>query len=102
MILGQYSELVSALITAFLIVAAVLAHVFLPSTDLTFVDAAALLALGALYGKTSAANGYAKSAFAAHKRLDAIGAPAANDDQPIPTTPAEPLTIDRTPPGPQG
>jgi hypothetical protein len=97
---GKYGEIVYGAITAFLIVAAVTAHVFTPTVDLTFVDAAALLALGALYGKTSAANGYAKSTAAAHMRLDAIGAPASHGDRPIPTTPAEPLTVDRTSPGP--
>jgi hypothetical protein len=98
--LGKYGEGVTALITAFLIVSAVGAHVFLPQADMTFVDAAALLALGALYGKTSAANGYASMALAAHRRLDAIGAPAADDSQPIPTTPAAPLSSGRTPGGP--
>ncbi len=77
--LGRYSELVTALATAFLIVTAVLSHALGSTADLTFVDAAALLALGALYGKQSAANGYARQAIAAHKRLDAINAPPAND-----------------------
>jgi len=99
--LGKYGDAVSAIITAFLIVAAVAAHTLLPPTaNLTFVDAAALLALGALYGKTSAANGYSTMALAAHRRLDAIGAPPSNDTQPIPTTPAEPLSPGRTPGGP--
>lgn len=90
MSLGKYTEAVTALITAFLIVAAVAGHVFLVGADMTFVDSAALLALGALYGKTSAANGYAASTLAAHKRLDAIGAPPANDSQPTPAPPAAP------------
>jgi hypothetical protein len=96
--LGKYSDLVSAAVTAFLIVAAVSAHIFLPTADMTFVDAAALLALGALYGKTSAANGYASMALAAHRRLDAIGAPPSNDGQGTTTT-AAPLGQDRTPGG---
>lgn len=79
--LGKYQELVTALVTAFLVVAAVLTHAALPDADATFLDAAALLALGALYGKQSAANGYAKEARAAHKRLDAINAPPADDGQ---------------------
>jgi hypothetical protein len=79
--LGKYSEFITSLITAFLIVVAVLAHVLGATHDFTFVDGAALLALGATYGRTSAANGYAAMAVAAHKRLDAIAAPPANDGQ---------------------
>jgi hypothetical protein len=77
--LGRYSEAVTALLTVFLVVAAVVGHLIEPNGDLTFIDAAALLALGATYGKLSAANGYAASTMAAHRRLDAIGAP------PVPT-----------------
>lgn len=76
---GKYAELITSTMTAFLIVVAVLSHVFGATTDLTFVDMAAATALGAVFGKTSAANGYAAQAQAAHKRLDAIGAPPAND-----------------------
>lgn len=76
---GKYAELITSLVTAFLIVVAVLSHVAGISQDLTFVDMAAATALGAVYGKTSAANGYAAQARAAHKRLDAINAPPAND-----------------------
>lgn len=77
--LGKYQELATTLISAFLVVSAVLFHAFGPvSANLTFLDAAALLALGAVYGKVSAANGYAKSTEAAHKRLDSIGAPPAD------------------------
>lgn len=79
--LGRYSEIVTALVTAFLIVAAVVTHATGVTTDLTFIDAAAMMGLGALYGKQSAANGYAKEARAAHKRLDAINAPPADDGQ---------------------
>lgn len=76
---GKYGELVTTLVTGFVIAVAVLAHALGVQSDLTFVDAAALLGLGALYGKQSAANGYAAQARAAHKRLDAMGAPPAND-----------------------
>ena len=79
---GKYAELVTTLVTAFCIAVAVLSHALGSAADLTFVDAAALLGLGALYGKTSAANGYAAQARAAHKRLDALGAPPANDGVP--------------------
>ena len=77
--LGKYQEVVIALLTVFLVVTAVVQHAFLPGGDANFLDAAALLALGATYGKTSAANGYAKMTEAAHKRLDKIGAPPADD-----------------------
>lgn len=79
--LGRYSEVVTALLTIFLVVAAVAGHLF-SSADLTFIDAAALLALGATYGKMSAANGYAKETRAAHRRLDIIHAPPADDGEP--------------------
>lgn len=74
-------EIVTNLITAFLVVIAVLVHATEASSnlDLTFIDMAALLALGRTYGTISAANGYAKATTAAHRRLDAIGAPPAND-----------------------
>lgn len=88
MSLGKYAELVTALITAFLIVAAVLSHAFGDSgRDLTFIDAAALLALGAVYGQTSARNGYAREAHAAHTRLDAIGAPPSRELSAVPPGP---------------
>lgn len=76
---GKYGELIVTLVTAFTIVVAVLSHALGATGDLTFVDAAALLGLGALYGKTSAANGYAAQAKAANVRLDKINAPPAND-----------------------
>lgn len=80
---GKYADLVTSLITAFLVVAAVVQHALSgPNGDYTFIDAAALLAVGALYGKQSAANGYAKAVDAAHKRLDAIHAPPADDGAP--------------------
>jgi hypothetical protein len=79
--LGRYGELVTALLTVFLVIAAVAQHALLPTGDANFLDAAALLALGATYGKQSAANGYAKQVEAAHKRLDKIKAPPADDGQ---------------------
>lgn len=74
-------EVVTNFITAFLVVVAILSHATGNTADLTFVDMAALLALGRTYGTISAANGYAKATYAAHKRLDAIGAPPAEDGQ---------------------
>lgn len=72
-------DVVTNLITAFLVIVAVLAHASGNVADLTFVDMAALLALGRTYGTISAANGYAKATTAAHRRLDAIGAPPADE-----------------------
>ena len=77
--LGKYQEVVTAVLTVFLVVAAVATHAVRPDQPATFLDAAALLALGATYGKQSAANGYAKMAEAAHVRLDRMGAPPADD-----------------------
>lgn len=85
---GRYSDLVTAVLTAFLVIAAVLQHALAGAAgDYTFIDAAALLAVGAIYGKQSAANGYAKEAHAAHVRLDQIGAPPAADTAPLPVPP---------------
>jgi hypothetical protein len=80
--LGKYSELAVTIVSVFLIVMAVVVHVFfgtIPGEDTAILDIAASIALGAMYGKQSAANGYAAQALAAHKRLDQIGAPPAND-----------------------
>lgn len=77
---GKYSEIITTLVSAFLVVAAVVTHAMgIEPARLTLIDAAAFMALGAIYGKVSAANGYAAQARAAHKRLDAMGAPPAND-----------------------
>lgn len=82
--LGKYQEIVTAILTVFLVVAAVASRYVQPGADTTFLDAAALLALGATYGRISAANGYAKQAQAANTRLDLIGAPPAADPAPVP------------------
>ena len=75
---GKYSDLLTTFIAGFVVVAAVVAHMLgQPHTE--FVDAAAWIALGAMFGKVSAANGYAKMALQAHARLDMLGAPPAND-----------------------
>jgi hypothetical protein len=80
---GKYADLLTTLVAAFLVVAAVLQHALVgPGGDYTFIDAAALLAVGQLYGKQAASNGYAKEARAAHRRLDSIGAPPADDGGP--------------------
>lgn len=80
---GKYSEILTTIITAFIVVTAVFVHIFpaFATVDSQFLDAAAWIALGAIFGKVSAANGYAQMAIQAHTRLDLIGAPPANDGQ---------------------
>jgi hypothetical protein len=81
--LGKYSEIVTAILTVILVVAAIAPRIFgMQQADLTFIDYAAALALGAVYGRTSAANGYAREARAAHVRLDKLGAPPAEITDP--------------------
>ena len=79
--LGKYQPLGAFLLALLLVVGAMATHAMLLATGqdqpITFLDAAAALAIGAVYGQQSAANGYAAEATAAHVRLDAIGAPPA-------------------------
>lgn len=78
--LGRFSE-VAALITAIALVASwlfVQLGIVAGSGDNTALTAAASLAIGVVLGQRSTTNGAAKVAGAAHKRLDAIGAPAAD------------------------
>ena len=78
---GRYSDILTTFVAGFVIVMAVAVHTFVTASDTQFLDAAAWIALGAMFGKVSAANGYAAMAVQAHKRLDAIGAPPAGDGQ---------------------
>lgn len=80
--LGRYGDIAAAIVAMAVILAAVAAHLFarpLEVTDTAFLDNAALLVLGVVLGQRSTTNGAAKIAVAAHQRLDAIHAPAAND-----------------------
>lgn len=80
--LGKYGDIAAAIVALAVILAALAAHVFpgaLHVTDTGFLDNAALLVLGVVLGQRSTTNGAAKIAMAAHLRLDAIHAPAAND-----------------------
>lgn len=90
---GKYSDILTTLVAAFVIGAAVIQHLVpaLASQPSSFIDDTAILALGAMFGKLSAANGYALMAVQAHKRLDAIGAPPAGDSVPTSSTPAAPV-----------
>lgn len=85
---GKYSDLLTTVVAAFVVIAAVIVHA-IHQTDTQFVDTAAALALGAMFGKVSAANGYAKMALQAHARLDAMGAPPANDGMGPNASPAD-------------
>ena len=82
--LGKYGELVAALISAAVIAAALLSHVVpgLAGTDTSWIDNAALLVLGVVLGQRATTNGASKIAAAAHRRLDAIHAPPADDGAP--------------------
>lgn len=80
--LGKYGEIVAALISAMVVFAALAAHLF-PAlagpSGTAWLDNAALLVLGVVLGQRATTNGAAKIAEAAHKRLDQINAPPAND-----------------------
>lgn len=92
--LGKYAEPVTAAAAGLIILAAIVVHLIealaSASMNTTFLDNLALLAVGVLFGGKAVANG-AKEAvrepinqlerevLAAHKRLDAQGAPPAGD-----------------------
>lgn len=104
--LGRFTDYLVPVITVFLIVAAVLSHLGVVGAPDVFIDGAALLALGQVFGRaqgvvagqTQAAAALADQvnlntqqlvkradlntdlAEAAHRRLDAIAAPPANLD----------------------
>jgi len=75
--LGKYQQFAATLLAMFIIATAAVSHIFNLTADTTFIDAVAFVAIGAVYGQQSAANGYAAKAIAANSRLDAIGAPSA-------------------------
>lgn len=84
--LGRYSE-AAALITALAVVAAwlgVQAGLIMPAATPDALNAAATFALGVILGQRSTTNGAAKIARAANARLDAIGAPPADNGAPAP------------------
>lgn len=79
--LGRYSEL-AALVTAIAIVAAwLLVQIGLLPTpgDPASLNSAATFAIGLMLGQRSTTNGAGKLALAAHKRLDRLQAPPADD-----------------------
>lgn len=83
--LGRYSAIVAA-ISAVGIIAAWIVSEFLVgigafATNPSGLKEVALIAVGAVFGSAVAVNGYKAPLAAAHKRLDLIGAPPANDGQ---------------------
>lgn len=83
--LGRYSE-TAALLTALSIVAAwLLVQIgVLPTPgDPAALNSAATFAIGLMLGQRSTTNGAGKLALAAHKRLDRLQAPPADDGGPV-------------------
>jgi hypothetical protein len=83
--LGRYGEIAAAIISVGIIGAAILVHLIPPTLlglttppETSWLDNAALIALGVVLGQRSTTNGAAKIAAAAHARLDAINAPPAD------------------------
>lgn len=79
--LGKFSEPAAVLVALALIAAWLAAQLGLVAVagDTTALTAAATLAIGIVLGQRATTNGAAKIAAAAHKRLDAINAPPADD-----------------------
>lgn len=84
---GRFAEPLTTITAAFVIAVAVGNYVFGWQADSAFLDNMAWLAFGAMFGTRAAANGYAKSVNAAHRRLDLIGAPSdpATTDKVVPS-----------------
>lgn len=79
--LGRFAEL-AALVVAISLIASWLAvelGFVTPPGDKTALVASATLAIGIVLGQRATTNGAAKIAAAAHRRLDAIHAPPADD-----------------------
>lgn len=84
--LGKYSQVVAAAVAVLAIGGAILVHgaiivlaISVPEGRTAFIDNAALIALGAVFGAVAAVNGVKPDITAAHARLDAIQAPSAHD-----------------------
>lgn len=81
--LGKYGEVAATIISTAVVIVWLLMHAaIVPAGDTTAIDTAATLVLGVVLGQRATTNGAGKIAEAAHRRLDAIGAPAANDGVP--------------------
>jgi hypothetical protein len=94
--LGPYGNLVASLLSVLIILAAIASHVVPGLSPDTWLDSAALIAVGVVFGTQTVQNGtQAKAAAAmvlaqaAHDRLNSIGAPT----QRATTTPPDAGTI---------
>lgn len=81
--LGKYSQMVAAVLATFIVVAAVamrIIGVFVTGTvfSVPFIDNAAWVALGAVFGASAATSVNGNQIQAAHRRLDQISAPPAD------------------------
>lgn len=78
--LGRYSDAAAALTALGLVGAAVVAHLGLIAVpDTVWLDTSAGLAVGVVLGQRQTTNGAGRIAQAAHRRLDQIHAPAADE-----------------------
>lgn len=77
--LGKYAQIVAATVSVVSIGTA-LASRPLGFAD-SFIDNVALIAVGAIFGSFATVNGIKGDVRAAHKRLDMVGAPAANTEE---------------------
>lgn len=78
--LGQYAQIVAAVVSVTTIGTALISRP-LGFSD-PFIDNVALIAVGAIFGSFATVNGIKPDIRAAHKRLDKIHAPSADDGIP--------------------
>jgi hypothetical protein len=76
--LGKYTELIASIISLAIIGVTLAAYLIYPNNVPGLLSDAFWVCLGVIFGARAATNGAGKMAAAAHMRLDAIGAPAAD------------------------
>jgi hypothetical protein len=76
--LGKYAELIASIISLAVIGVTLAAYLIEPNNVPTLLNDAFWVCLGVVFGTRVATNGAGRMAAAAHMRLDAIGAPAAD------------------------
>ena len=93
--LGPYGAPVAAVLAVLIVLAAVVSHLVPGLQASTFLDDAALLAIGVVFGTQVVQNGTQTKAIAAlnealdaRARLDALGAPTTPTTPTAPTSPA--------------
>lgn len=81
--LGQYAQIVAALLAVFVVIAWVVAEYLAGLGILSGLPSGlkevALIAVGAVFGAQATVNGIKPTVDAAHTRLDKLGAPSAHD-----------------------